>query len=239
MKQGLTVFNGSRLETKRRTSTGLKAFLQKQSNFRVVIIDTLQKMIGIHDLNDYAQTVDGLTSLKDIADTLGIAVVVIHHNRKGSNDDGDHMESALGSTGINATADTTLTMRRKRGTAEATLSVTGRDVEDTSFTLAWDGSICSWAVTEQGALLPATSPERQAVIDLLDDDRRVWTTGEIAVAIGKSSQATSNILTRLMNDRAICKQEHGKWSSVKYIYTPTLRKSVNVYIGNDPAEGAA
>ncbi|WP_062327790.1 AAA family ATPase [Treponema endosymbiont of Eucomonympha sp.] len=48
----------------------------------MVIIDTLQKMLDIQDMNDYSQTVKGISLLKDIADTLGIAVVVIHHTRR-------------------------------------------------------------------------------------------------------------------------------------------------------------
>jgi RecA-family ATPase len=114
----------------------LREFLKANPQFRVVIVDTFQKMMGISDLNDYSQPENGMSALKDIADSLNIAVIVLHHNRKGGDNDGDHMESALGSTGINATADTTLTMRRKRGTGEATLSVTGRDVENTAFTLS-------------------------------------------------------------------------------------------------------
>jgi hypothetical protein len=151
-KQGVAAFNGSRLETKRRTTADLCAFLKANPQFRVVIIDTLQKMLGISDLNDYSQTVNSISALKDIADSLNIAVIVIHHTRKGGDLDGDHMESALGSTGINATADTTLTMRRKRGTAEASLSVSGRDVEDAAYTLSWDKDICSWTATSSGAL---------------------------------------------------------------------------------------
>jgi replicative DNA helicase len=174
-KQGIETFNRSRLETKRRTPADLRAFLKANPQFRVVIIDTFQKMMGISDLNDYSQTVNGMSALKDIADSLNIAVIVIHHNRKNADMDGDHMESALGSTGINATADTTMTMRRKRGTGEATLSVTGRDMEDTSYTLAWDKDICSWALTNQAALKPALSEAQQQIIDLLENEARNFT----------------------------------------------------------------
>jgi RecA-family ATPase len=162
----------------------LRAFLKVNPQFRVVIIDTFQKMMGISDLNDYSQTVNGMSVLKDIADSLSIAVIVIHHNRKGGDTDGDHMESALGSTGINATADTTLTMRRKRGTGEATLSVTGRDVEDTAYTLSWDKDICSWALTGQAALKPALSEAQQQIVELLESEARNFTTADISEATG-------------------------------------------------------
>jgi predicted transcriptional regulator len=191
----------------------LRAFLKANPQFRVVIIDTFQKMMGINDLNDYSQTVNGMSALKDIADSLNIAVIVIHHNRKGGDNDGDHMESALGSTGINATADTTLTMRRKRGTSEATLSVTGRDVEDAAYTLSWDKDICSWAVTSQTALKPALSEAQQQIIDLLESKARNWTTGEIADRLGKSRQTISEQATKLATSGLIEKPCYGQWKA--------------------------
>jgi replicative DNA helicase len=81
-KQGTGIFNGSRLEIRRHTPADLRAFLKANAQFRVVIIDTFQKMMGISDLTDYSQTVNGMSALKDIADSLNIAVIVIHHNRK-------------------------------------------------------------------------------------------------------------------------------------------------------------
>jgi hypothetical protein len=210
-KQRTTAFNGSRLETKRRTPADLCSFLKANPQFRVVIIDTFQKMMGISDLNDYAQTVNGMSVLKDIADSLNIAVIVIHHNRKGGDADGDHIESALGSTGINATADTTLTMRRKRGSADATLSVTGRDVEDTAYTLTWDKDVCSWTVTDREALKPALSETQQQIIDLLKSEARNWTTGEIANGLGKSGQTISEQAAKLNAMGIIEKPCYGQW----------------------------
>jgi hypothetical protein len=234
-KQGIETFNGSRLETKRRTPAELRAFLKANPQFRVVIIDTFQKMMGISDLNDYSQTVNGMSQLKDIADSLNIAVIVIHHNRKGGDLDGDHMESALGSTGINATADTTLTMRRKRGTAEATLSVTGRDVEDAAYTLSWDKDVCAWTVTSSGSLKPVLSEAQQQIIDLLESEDRNWTTGEIVEAIGKGTLATGNLLKRLQDTGHIESPERGQWrSKSKFTNSHFLRESEFV---NSPDTG--
>ncbi|GHV79150.1 hypothetical protein AGMMS49944_09410 [Spirochaetia bacterium] len=233
-KQGVTVFNGSRLETVRRNILDLRAFLKSNPQYRVIIIDTLQKFLGIKDMNDYSQTVDGLSSLKAMADDLNRAVIVIHHNRKGADLDGDHMESALGSTGINATADATLTMTRKRGTSEAILKATGRDIEDTSFTLSWDTDICSWSITGQGALKPTLTEAQQQIVDLLESEAKNWTTGEIIAATEKSKQAVSNLLTRLKEQGTIESPYHGQWKAKgKYTSTPPLKECVLVNSGND------
>jgi hypothetical protein len=189
----------------------LRAFLKANPQFRVVIIDTFQKMMGISGLNDYSQTVNGMSALKDIADSLSIAVIVIHHNRKGADTDGGRMESALGSTGINATADATLTMRRKRGTCEAALSVTGRDVEDTAFTLSWGKDLCSWAVTDKGALKPALSAAQRQIIDLLESEARNWTTAEITESTGIQKYEVSRQAAALEAKGLIEKPIYGQW----------------------------
>jgi DNA-binding transcriptional ArsR family regulator len=233
-KQGITAgFNGSRLETSRCTVSALRSYLKANPQFRVVVIDTLQKMLGINDLNDYSQTVDGLSALKAIADDLDIAVIAIHHNRKGGNDDIDHMESALGSTGINATADCTLTMRRKRGTGEATLSVTGRDIEDASYSLSWDRELCTWAVSGQGALKPSLPEAQRQIIGLLESEERNGTTGEIAEAIEKTKQAANNILSRMKEGRLIENPNRGQWRlKSEYTSTHSLREGVQRVLEN-------
>jgi RecA-family ATPase len=213
LRQGISAaFNGSRLETTRCTVYALRAYLKANPQFHVVIIDTLQKMMGINDLNDYAQTVYGLSELTAIADDLNRAIIVIHHNRKGSNEDGDHMESALGSTGINATADATITMKRKRGTNEAMLSVTGRDVEDASYSLTWDRELCTWTVTGQGALKPLLTEAQQQIIDLLESEERSWTTAEIAEITGIKKYEVSRQAKELAEKGYIKKPHYGQWS---------------------------
>ncbi|MDR0447266.1 MAG: AAA family ATPase [Treponema sp.] len=234
-KQGCTTFNGSRLETKKMSIAGLKVFLKANPQFRVVVIDTLQKMLGLSDMNDYSQAVNGMSALKEIADDLGIAVIVIHHNRKSSDLDSDHMESALGSTGLNATADCTITMRRKRGAAEATMFVSGRDVEDTTYTLLWDKDCCSWAITGSGALKPALPEAQQQIVDFLGSEDRVWTTREIVESTGKTNQAVSNLLSRMKDAGLIKNPERGQWrTKSEYTNTHVYRESVNVYSENKP-----
>jgi len=235
LKQGIAAdFNGSRLETSRCTVSTLRAYLKANPQYRVVIIDTLQKMLNINDLNDYAKTVDGLSALKAIADDMDLALVVIHHNRKGSNnEDGDHMESALGSTGINATADATITMRRKRGTNEAALSVTGRDIEDASYSISWDREICTWTITGQGALKPILTETQQQIISLLESEEKDWTTGEIKEGIEKSGAATSNLLKRLQEIGCIESPSHGKWR-IKDNYTNSHTYREREFVNSAP-----
>jgi len=212
LKQGNhAAFNGSRIETTRCTLPVLRTFLNANRQIKVVVIDTLQKMLNMDDVNAYNETVDNLSKLKTIADDLNIAIVVIHHNRKGGNKDADHMESALGSTGINATADCTLTLRRQRGTSEATLSVTGRDVEDISYSLLWDRELCTYSISGQGPLKQALPKELQRMVDLLKSDNREWATKEIATELNKKAPTISEQAGKLADLGYIDKTKTGYW----------------------------
>jgi DNA-binding transcriptional ArsR family regulator len=137
------------------------------------------------------------------------------------------MESALGSTGINATADCTITMRRKRGDVQAKMQVSGRDVEDTAYTLKWDQHCCFWTITEKAALKPSLSEAQQQIIDILAEDDRNWTTAEIIEKSGKSKQAVGNTLTKLKENGYIMNPKHGQWL-YKTEYTNTYSPSESV-----------
>jgi RecA-family ATPase len=181
--------------------------------------------------------VNGLSALKAIADDLDIAIIVVHHNRKGSTEDGDHMESALGSTGINATADCTLTMRRKRGTGEATLSVTGRDVEDASYTLSWDRDLCSWSISGQGSLKPALPEVQQQILDLLESEDKSWSTAEIAEITGVKKYEVSRQAKELAEKGCIIKPSYGQWQFAR-LHLPRGMQTCKLQNGENNAAGS-
>jgi len=94
---------------------GLETYLRTHNEIKFVIIDTLgQFMPGIEDMNDYAPAVKALTGIKRIADKLDIAILAVHHARKGSGKEnqGDWMDQSLGSQGIVGSADTIILLQR-------------------------------------------------------------------------------------------------------------------------------
>jgi hypothetical protein len=93
---------------------GLAAYLQEHREIKLVIIDTLGAfMPDIEDMNDYAATVKAIRKIKKIADTLNIAILIVHHAKKGSSESkGDWMDQSLGSTGIVGSADTIILLQR-------------------------------------------------------------------------------------------------------------------------------
>ena len=61
----------------------LEAFLAKHPDTVLVIIDTLQMIRGAGYDNTYANDYRDLSVLKKIADAHGIAILLIHHLRRG------------------------------------------------------------------------------------------------------------------------------------------------------------
>lgn len=68
----------------------------------------------------------------------GTTVLAVHHNNKG--DHADFIQAASGTQGVTAACDTILVLSRARGSNEAVLDVTGRDIErETSYALVSEG----------------------------------------------------------------------------------------------------
>ena len=112
----------------------LCAFLAEHPDTVLVIIDTLQMIRGAGYDNTYANDYRDLSVLKHIADTHGIAILLVHHLRKELAD--DVFSRISGTTAISGAVDSSFTLvEDKRGSGKATLSCIGRDIEYRELTL--------------------------------------------------------------------------------------------------------
>lgn len=93
------------------------------SDLKMIVIDTLQKVRDTVDMK-YGTDYRDLSSLKAIADELGIAIVLVHHNRKQHDSNPNNM--ILGTNGIAGTADGLLVLTRKSDSKTAMLNISGR-----------------------------------------------------------------------------------------------------------------
>lgn len=76
-----------------------------------------------------------------------VVILLIHHLRK-MNDD-DPMNMISGTTGISGATDSNFVLKeRRRGSGEATLYCTGRDIEYRELPLVFDKSGYTWRLTE-------------------------------------------------------------------------------------------
>lgn len=138
----------------------LKGFLAEHPGTTLVVIDTLQKVRQPgENANPYASDYRDITALKRLADDYGIAILLIHHLRKMNDEDPLNMIS--GTTGISGATDSSFVLKeRKRGSGEATLYCTGRDIEYRELPLRFQKDTHTWVLTEPMAEdAPGVDPE--------------------------------------------------------------------------------
>lgn len=108
----------------------LNSWLTEHPDAKLVCVDTFQRIRPPAGKNENAYAADyrACGQLQAWAMQHGICLLLVHHTKKGINP-GDVFESISGSTGIMGAADTVFTITKKaRFAEEATLSLTGRDV---------------------------------------------------------------------------------------------------------------
>ena len=106
----------------------IRTFLEEHPGCVLIIIDTLQMIRGSSTDNSYASDYSDLSVLKNIADELGIAILLIHHLRK--ENDNDPFNRISGTTGIQGAADSNFILSEDvRGSGQAKLYCVGRDIE--------------------------------------------------------------------------------------------------------------
>lgn len=169
----------------------LAAWLTAHPDARLVILDTLAKVrpgrkrdAALYD-EDYA----ALNGLKQLADRFGVAIVVVHHTRKA--DAGDVFDTVSGTLGLSAVADAIIVIRRNRGTADALLSITGRDVEEAELPLRWEASIGAWSVLDLPT--PTITDERGALLSYVRGNAPV-TPAVTAAALGRTAGSTRKLM---------------------------------------------
>jgi len=121
----------------------IKEWLDRHPGERpLVILDTLGKVKPPKRSGEDSYAADYAIGgkLKDLIDAVpGATLLVVHHTRKAESD--DFVDAVSGTQGIAGSADFILVLRRKRQSAEAVLSVTGRDVPENEYALTTNGGL--------------------------------------------------------------------------------------------------
>jgi len=175
--------------------------------YRLVVIDTLSRSV-YGDQNDVAKMTLALTPIQEIAMSLNTAAVMVDHHSKGFGANPDAVADILGSTAKGAMADCILGLYRERGKAGARLAVTGRDVEERTLSLTWDGLTGCWQ-SEGDADELALTERRQEILDALAGLGRA-SLKEVAEVIEQPRSHTHTRLQDLFNADLVVRVEQGK-----------------------------
>lgn len=141
----------------------VRGWLTDNPGARMVVVDVLARTRrpavtgqGLYD-RDYA----AVAEWKAIADDHGVAVVLVHHVRKLAAD--DYVDTVSGTHGLAGAADSIMVLARSRGSADAKLSLTGRDVEEAEHALAFDATSGTWTLLDGPAGDYEVSRQRRAI----------------------------------------------------------------------------
>lgn len=189
--------------------TWLAGWIEAHPDARLIVIDTLAKVrppIGksssIYD-HDYA-TVQGL---KGIADRYHVAILIVHHVRKGVSD--DPLELISGSFGLSGGVDGTIVLARDRGQADAVLHITGRDVEEKELAMTWGADLALWTIAGDAEEF-RTSKERKAIIDAVRQ-MGIASPKEVSEALDKPAGGIKKLLREMLEDGQIEQAAYGKY----------------------------
>jgi hypothetical protein len=178
---------------------------------RLVVIDTWARVAppsGERRSSQYEGDYEALSPLKRLADTYHVSILAVHHLRKTAST--DVLDEITGSIGMTGAVDGTLILKRERGQAEASLFVTGRDIErEQQLALSFDATTVLWSVIGNTEEVGRTRA-RQEILELLYEQPEGMSPPEIAQALEKNYHTTRSIL-RKMEETGEVTRLHGRY----------------------------
>ena len=109
----------------------------------LIIIDTFQMVRGNKGDPSYGSDYDDLQKLKHISDSQNVAILLVHHLRKMG--DRDPVNKLSGTTGISGAVDCVYILDKSARLEDvATLTCTGRDIQQRELELRFDQTNCVW-----------------------------------------------------------------------------------------------
>ena len=185
----------------------IEYWLSTHKNARLVIIDTLQmfRKLLTGKGSMYSEDYETISAIKKIADVYGVAILIIHHLKKGM--EGDWLSEISGSQGIAGAADTIFSLKRERNSTLGTLHRTGRDVEEKDFIMKLDGY--GWVLQDDAEAFTIPEWKRQ-VLDFLKDNPSV-TPMQLSTAYGLDAKTAQKHLYRLVKEGTIRKEGYGTY----------------------------
>jgi AAA domain/Transcriptional regulator, AbiEi antitoxin len=184
----------------------VRRWIEQVEEPRLVIIDTLQKVRDAKsvDQNGYEADYAAVSELKALADRHGVAIVLVHHQRK--MDAEDPVDTVSGTTGLTGAVDTVLVLNNAG--QGMTLYGRGRDIEEIEKAVTFDKDLCIWRVEGEAGEV-RRSDERSAIIGVLEGSAEPLTPREIADLAELSYASIRMMLTRMVKSGEIERKGRG------------------------------
>ncbi len=187
----------------------LQKWILDQEIPRMIVIDTFQKIrsrnIGRFEDNVYAKDYVEVGLLHQLATRNNIAILLVHHKRKALSD--DPFNGVSGSSGITGAADAIWIFDKpNRERMVASLMISGRDISDRKYALAWDSdhNMPGWNYVSPADDLQHSDDAERLIQTMLEANRPL-SVSDITHASGVPQRQVYRILDKLRNSGLIRK----------------------------------
>ena len=175
---------------------------------RLVILDTLASVKPIRTTSGYAEDYESLTHLHQLANDVGVAILVLHHQRKSEAE--DPLDTISGTLGLAGCVDTPIILS---GSSQGmTLYVRGRDIEEAEHAIAFDKETCRWTIKGDAAEVHR-SDTRNKILEVLKGVKpKTMGPSDIAAAAGLKDSVVKVQLGRMLAANEVIKTRHGEYA---------------------------
>ncbi|WP_228872842.1 AAA family ATPase [Roseibium aggregatum] len=173
---------------------------------RLIVIDVLTRIkpAGSRSRNAYENDYAAFAGLQNWAIENGVAVLALHHTRKGGAE--DPLEALSGSNGLSAVADTTLVLDRNSN--GFTLYGRGRDVPEKETALTFDGG--RWTIQGEASDVHR-SEQRSKIMSVLRDATEPMVPATIAKVTSMKPGNVRRLLSKMVADGEVHKTGRGQY----------------------------
>ena len=187
----------------------IRAWVESKENPRLVIVDVLAQFRSGRGGQESLYEADyrAVKGLQELASEYNIAVVVIHHVRKGMGDT-DPFERVSGTLGLTGAADTTMILDRDGN--GCTLYARGRDLEEYERACTFDRTTCRWTVQGEASEVRRTD-ERSQILAVLEDADEPMSPQEIAIMADMKRNNVDRLLGKMAKDGEVLKAKRGRY----------------------------
>lgn len=186
--------------------------LEERTDCRLVVIDTWGRFRPPKQrgADSYQEDTDHAAEMKGIADKFGVPILAVAHCRKAESS--DPVEMVSGTLGLTGVCDGILVLARERGQHDATLFVTGRDIDEREIALRWDPAWTTWTALGQADEY-RLSREKAEIMEQMRLRKGQWIKPiDLTAVVEKSKDAIRKIMGRLEIDGWLKSNGKGQWT---------------------------
>ncbi|GAA0538762.1 AAA family ATPase [Saccharopolyspora thermophila] len=189
----------------------IAGWLERNPDARMVVLDVFAKIRGVPPAGMSAYDADyaAVSRAKRIADQYGVAMVLVHHVRKMGSD--DFLTEVSGTNGIAGAADAVLVLKRGRNQADGILNVTGRDVDEAEYALAFHAGSGTWQLLDGPASDHTLHDTRATILRFVRENPGNGPTA-IAEGTGLNLASVKQTCRRMAEDGQLRVAPGGKYS---------------------------